>query len=142
MRLRSGGNVFGHAQRDRKTLRGADHGVSDAGIPAGGIEQDFARRKFSAALASAMMLEAARSLTDPPGLIHSALPSSSTPGRSRDNAFQPKQRSVADAIETTQPQSADWCRGTAVKLPLRQVSAARWTYWDMRAIQSVGTIVM
>src|ERR1700688_2543277 len=32
--------------------------------------------------ASATMLAAARSLTDPPGLYHSALPSSATPGRS------------------------------------------------------------
>src|SRR5579864_926689 len=32
------------------------------------------------------MLAAARSLTEPPGLYHSALPKSATPGRSRVNA--------------------------------------------------------
>src|SRR5256885_16448571 len=32
--------------------------------------------------ASATMLEAARSFTEPPGLYHSALPNSATPGRS------------------------------------------------------------
>ena len=36
--------------------------------------------------ASATMLAAARSLTDPPGLYHSALPRSATPGRSAVSA--------------------------------------------------------
>src|ERR1035438_1569188 len=37
--------------------------------------------------ASRMMLAAARSLTDPPGLYHSAFPSNSTPGRLEVKAF-------------------------------------------------------
>ena len=35
-------NVFRHAQRDRETLSRADHGVGDAGVAAGGVEQNFA----------------------------------------------------------------------------------------------------
>src|SRR6266478_3536532 len=42
------GNVFRHAQRDRKTFGSADHGVGDSGIAAGGVEQSFPGSKFSA----------------------------------------------------------------------------------------------
>src|SRR5439155_23452891 len=45
------GNILGHAQRDRKSFRGANHGISDSRIPAGGIEQSSTLRKFSAAAA-------------------------------------------------------------------------------------------
>src|ERR1039458_5693083 len=49
------------------------------------------------------MLAAARSFTDPPGLVHSALASTSTPSELRD-ALEAQQRSVADSLEQTLPQ--------------------------------------
>src|SRR6201997_2430724 len=46
----------------------------------------FPGHSFPARRPSATMLAAARSLTDPPGLYHSALPRRATPGRSRVTA--------------------------------------------------------
>ena len=43
-------NILRHAQRDGNALGGADHRVSDAGVAAGRIEQNFARRQFPAPL--------------------------------------------------------------------------------------------
>src|SRR4029079_8443242 len=40
-------NILRHAQRDRKSLRRADHGISNASVSAGGIEENFAVGKFS-----------------------------------------------------------------------------------------------
>src|ERR1700684_1605072 len=44
-------NVGGHAESDGKAFGGAQHGVGDAGVSAGGIEQDFSCSKLTAAAA-------------------------------------------------------------------------------------------
>ena len=41
------GNVGGHAQRDRKSLRSADHSVGNPGVAAGRIQQNFSTDEFS-----------------------------------------------------------------------------------------------
>ena len=55
MFLRSGGDVGGHAEGDGEAERGAEHGVGDAGVAAGGVEQaaasalvELSRPRFSA----------------------------------------------------------------------------------------------
>ena len=95
------GNIFRHAQRDRKSLRGADHGVSDAGVAAGGIEQNFPGTEFSAGASLATMFDAARSFTDPPGLYHSALPSKLDSGQVASETLQAQQWSIADELEAS-----------------------------------------
>src|SRR5579863_5910405 len=42
------GNIFGHAEGDGKSFGRAEHGVSDAGIAAGGIEKSFAGGQLTA----------------------------------------------------------------------------------------------
>ena len=77
-----GGNILRHAQGDGKSFSRSEHGVGDAGVAAGGIEQNFAgSENWPLRRPSATMLAAARSFTEPPGLCHSALPKSVTPGR-------------------------------------------------------------
>ena len=79
-------DVGGHAERDGKAQRGAQHGVGDAGVAAGGVQQgaavwgwwNLSRPRFSA---SSTMEAAARSLMEPPGFAHSTLPRIWTPGR-------------------------------------------------------------
>src|ERR1700733_14574150 len=70
--LALGGNILRHAQGDGESLSRAQHGIGNAGIAAGSVEQSFAGNQLPAA---------ARSFTEPPGLCHSALPKSVTPGR-------------------------------------------------------------
>ena len=44
------GNVGGHAQRDRKPLRSADHSVGNPGIAAGRIKQNCSTDEFSVSM--------------------------------------------------------------------------------------------
>jgi hypothetical protein len=97
MRLRSMEALAGRHQLHPIAAIGADHGVGDAGVAAGGIEEDV-RAWFSLPerSPSSTMLSAARSLTEPPGLKYSALAKISTPGNSRRDPVQAQQRRVAD----------------------------------------------
>ena len=72
------GNVGWYAERDRNAVGRTQHGIGDSGVAAGGVEQSFSRTQSSLLNASATMLEAARSFTDPPGLPHSAFASTCT----------------------------------------------------------------
>src|SRR5208282_2509982 len=57
--------------------------------------------------ASATMLAAARSLTDPPGLYHSALPQRCTQGRSRTSASNRNSGVLPMAVSTASPLRPD-----------------------------------
>ena len=48
--LALGGDVGGHAEGDGEALRGAEHGVGDAGVAAGGVEESFAGGELAFAL--------------------------------------------------------------------------------------------
>jgi hypothetical protein len=78
MRLRSGETLEGMASMDGKAERRAEHGEGDAGVAAGGVEQSFAGNEQAAGARVGTMEAAARSLTLPPGLAHSALASSAS----------------------------------------------------------------
>ena len=74
------GNVFRHAQRDFKSFGGADHGKRNAGIAAGGVEQNFAGSEFSTAAPLGHNAGRGAVVDEFPGIDPFCFASSSTPG--------------------------------------------------------------
>ena len=65
--------IGGQAQFRAVALDGADHRIGDAGVAAGGVEQNVIFGQAPERSPSRIMFNPARSLTDPPGLKNSAL---------------------------------------------------------------------
>ena len=89
---------------------------------------------FPLRLPSAMILAAARSLTDPPGLNHSAFPNNSTPGRS----WTIRSKRSSGVFPT---RSYVFCPNCGEVEPDRTDTVASSIFWDSRSMRLESIIV-
>ena len=96
MRLRSGDAFCGRQSLTLKATHRADHGIGDAGIAAGGIDQDLFRREQAGALAFANHIECGAVFDGTAGIEVFGFAVDFNARKGARHLLQPKQRSVAD----------------------------------------------
>ena len=99
MRLRSVGGVGRQAQLDLVAAVGADHGVGDAGVAAGGIENDAAMIQLAGALAVEHHIQRCAVFDRAAGVEVLGLAEDLDIGKLAGNLVQAHQRRVADGLE-------------------------------------------
>ena len=118
-----------------KPCGGADHGVGDAGISAGGIEQDFAGAEFSAGAGLGDDVRGGAVFHRSAGVVPLGFAQQLDSGQIASETFQAQQRSVADEFEAapaermTRPgrgsaRHVQWSKNQA--LPLVWLRLAAW----------------
>src|SRR5580704_7244335 len=95
------GDVLRHAERDRETFGGGDHGIGDAGVTAGGIEQSFAGGEFSAGASLGYDVGSGTVFDRASGIEPLGFAQDLDAGQIASDAIEAQQRSVANAVETT-----------------------------------------
>ena len=110
MFLRSGGDVGGHAESDGEAHGRAEHGVGDAGVAGGGVEEGFAgERELALALGvgddggGGAVFDAAAGV-GPLGFAEDL-----DAGQCARQAVETQQRRVADAVEKGEAERFGGC---------------------------------
>ena len=99
MRLRSTETFSGMHSVTGKPCGGGDHGVGDAGVSAGGIEQNFAGPEFSAGAGLGDDVRGGAVFYRSAGVVPLGLAQQLDSGQVASDALQAQQRSVADQFE-------------------------------------------
>src|SRR6202043_377038 len=94
-------NVFRHAQGDWEAFGRAKHGVSDAGVAAGGIEQNLAVTQLTVAVGFADDVGRGSILHRSAGVIPFRLTQKCYARQVASERIQAQQRSVADPLNQT-----------------------------------------
>src|SRR5579871_771274 len=97
-------NIFRHAQRDGKSFRRADHGISDAGVAAGGIEEHLAGTELPATPSLGDNVGGGTILYRSARVIPLSLTQECYARQVSGDRIQSKERSIANAIDETVPQ--------------------------------------
>ena len=90
-----------HAQRHRKSLSRAQHGIGNASVAAGGVEQDFAGSELAIAAAFGDDVGGGAVFHGATGVVPFGLAQKCHAGKMRGKAIKAQQRSVADAVQQT-----------------------------------------
>ena len=109
--LALGGNILRHAQHDGKSLGRAQHGVGDAGVAAGGIEQGLTRAELAAESSFSNDVGSGAVFHRATGVVPFGLAQKCHGGQMRSEPIKAQQRSIADARKQTEPRTWDgWLR--------------------------------
>src|SRR5258708_21225574 len=97
--LTFGGDILRHAECDGKSFSSAEHGIGDAGVAAGGIEQNLAVAELATATAFGDDAGGGAIFHRSAGIVPFGLAQKCDAGKMRSELVKAQQRSVADAVE-------------------------------------------